>query len=337
MLARPPRQPVVGPLEAPVEVHRRGQVQLPGLQRVAGRHQRRGGQGAVLWRQRPHRDPLRDTLREPGRHVVVAPSQGHVGQLVAEQPVAGGVLAAQHPGVQRHPDTRDRREGVRVVDRHRERHGVHQVRVAPGQLLQRRHERGVGQRVEHHPMVPVVGHDRTHVGDGPLRGVQQLRGPVDAPDVEDTQDAGHAADLHRAAVPRLSQDAVALLPLGVGHRRQPQAAARVRREEVAVARDDRLVVVPLQLEVDPHHDPVGPVDPQDVGGVEGVAEDAQRQLAHRGEVRRLGAPERAVARDEAGPELSGAVLTDGDGSASKHPGQVLHDPRGRWRRRGRQR
>ncbi len=258
-----------------------------------------------------------------------------MGQLVAHQPVAGGVLAQQHPRVQRDPDAGGARLGGGVVERHGEGDGVDLLGVAARQLLQRGQEAGVAERVDHDPALPRVGHHRADVGDAALHRGQQVARVHHAGGVEDAEHPGDLADLDRPAVPGLGEDAVALLPLRVGHRGQPQPVPCPGREEVPVACDDRRRVVPRQAEVHPHHHPVGVLDAQDVGGVEGVAEHLDRQLPQRAVVVGLLGAELPARVGEAAAEDPLTPLAHGDGPAAQDPLELVDDARRGRRRRGR--
>ena len=58
---------------------------------------------ALLGRQRLDRDVLGQALAQPHRRAVVVAADGHMGQLVADQPVPGPAALVEQPRVQHEP------------------------------------------------------------------------------------------------------------------------------------------------------------------------------------------------------------------------------------------
>ncbi|WP_296605775.1 hypothetical protein, partial [Nocardioides sp.] len=155
---------------------------------VLGSDDRRLRDAAVLRRQRTDRDVLGQALGQPDRDVVVAGTDGDVGQLVPHQPVELASRVVEHPRVEREP----------CAPTHRERHGVERLRVVPRHVVQPVEERRVGQRVEDHRAAPVVRHLGGDRDDRALDRGEERGRFVQAARVEDAQHAVALLDPDRA-------------------------------------------------------------------------------------------------------------------------------------------
>src|SRR5205085_1098110 len=97
-------------------------------------------------------------------------------------------------------------------------------------------------RVEDDRAAPLEGHLGGDRRDAALDRGDQLRRGADAPGVEDAEHADALPDVDRPEVPRLR------IPLLDPGEHEPARAPGARPEAVAALADDRLGVVPLELE-----------------------------------------------------------------------------------------